>query len=97
VSQPPHKSAAIPTTVLHRFHDPAQIFNRDDGITPHVRQTGYLLRGDNRQLALLSGCRLTVELSLIQSGHACLPVMQQRRSLSFEVSDLLLRRAHAVP
>ena len=38
-------------------------------------QISYLLCGENRQLALLPGRGLAVELRLIQRGHSLLAVM----------------------
>ena len=97
MSQPLDERPAIPPAMLHRISDPAQIFNGDDGVPPHMGEIGYLLRGENRQLPLLPGCGLAVKLRLIQRRHARLPIKQQRHCFSFEVAYLLLRRADRVP
>lgn len=39
-------------------------------------EASYLLRRENRQFAFLPGRRLTVELRLIQRGHALLSVAE---------------------
>ena len=97
VGEPLDECASVPPAVLHGVHDPAQIFYRDDGITPQVRQVCYLLRRQDSQLAFLAGCGFAVELRLVQRRHACLSVMQQRRSLPAQGAYLPLRGADAVP
>lgn len=36
VGEPLDERPSIPPAILHRVTNPAQIFNRDDSVTPHV-------------------------------------------------------------
>ena len=76
VSDPLDERTTVPPAMLHRVSDPAQIFHGHDRVTLRVGQGGYLLRRENRQLALLPGRRLAVKLRLIQRRHPGLPIME---------------------
>ena len=98
VSEPLHQRTTVPAPVLHSVNDPAQIFHGDDGVPPRVGQVGYLLRGENRKLALLPRCRLPVELRLIKSGGRVLRMTISQRagrwyaSLTVERDDASVTR-----
>ena len=67
MSEPFNKLTAIPSTVLHRIADPAQIFYSNDGVTPQVGEVSYLLRRENGKFAFLAGSCLTVKLCFVKS------------------------------
>lgn len=65
VGEPLDESAPIPPAVLHGVLYPTEVFHSDNSVAVKMRKVSYLLRRQDSQLALFTGCRLPLESRLI--------------------------------